>query len=515
MKKIFVILLSFIGLTKITLAQYVDNALLFSQQNYGSTARSKAMGNAFGALGGDFGSLSINPAGIGIYLRGELSSTMSLLNFNSTESLYQGNSSTEDNNQFNVRNLGCVYVFPSTKEFSNLVSWNIGIGYNRLANFNQNALVSTESSPYSRMDAFAQNTNGINYNNLMLAENYLPYMSGIPWESIMSWENYLIDVTNPDTGGDQYKTFLLENEYVKQFESASIDGHINEYLACFGMNYNHRLYLGVTLGVQNLLYHESKMYTEAGIDEVGTNLKSWGNFDYSSDSKTSGYGCNFKFGAIYRPVPALRIGMALHTPTWFRIKRVYSAVMSSSLTGVSSVSDGNHLVKTPTDSYKYNFHSPLRAIASIGYQIAKKGMVSLDYEFVNYSTSKYSHGLGGDNFSIENDDIKSVYKAVRNIRFGGEYKVTSALSLRGGLEFLGNPYQSNAFGVAQPNRDYIFRTYNGGIGYRNGKLSFDLTYGLGDKTNFLYLYLVDGVEVDPVKYHTFTHEILFTFCLRK
>ena len=206
--------------------------------------------------------------------------------------------------------------------------------------------------------------------------------------------------------------------------------------------------------------------------------------------------------------------MAIHTPTWFKIKRVYSAVMSSALTGVSSVSDGNHLEKTPTDNYKYNFHSPLRAIAGVGYQITKKGMVSLDYEFVDYSASKYSHGLGGDNFSVENDDIKSVYQAVSNIRIGGEYKLTGAVSLRGGLEFLGNPYKSDTYGVSQPNSDYKFRTYNGGIGYRSGKFSLDLTYGLGDKTNFLYMYLVDGVKVDPVKYHTFTHEILFTFCLR-
>ena len=43
MKKLYLTLLTFIGITTFTSAQYVDNALLFSQQNYGSTARSKAM----------------------------------------------------------------------------------------------------------------------------------------------------------------------------------------------------------------------------------------------------------------------------------------------------------------------------------------------------------------------------------------------------------------------------------------------------------------------------------------
>lgn len=44
-------------------AQNVTDALRFSENEYYGTARSVAMGNAFTALGGDLGSVSINPAG--------------------------------------------------------------------------------------------------------------------------------------------------------------------------------------------------------------------------------------------------------------------------------------------------------------------------------------------------------------------------------------------------------------------------------------------------------------------
>ncbi len=514
LNKIYFTLITLVWFTTASSAQNVGNALLFSQQNYGSTARSKAMGNAFGALGGDFGSLSINPAGIGIYQYGEISASTNLLNLNSTESSYQGNSFTQDNNKFNLKNLGFVQVMPSKKEFSGIVSLNYGIGFNRLANFNQNSFVSTESSPYSRMDAFAQKTNGINYNRLMPAEEYSPYAGGIPWESILAWDNYLTDVTNPDTGGDQYTTFLLQNEKVKQRETDHNDGYLNEYIATIGINYNHRLYLGATFGLQNLHYDETKMYSEVGIDEVGSNLKSWGQFDYSSHSRTSGIGFNLKIGLIYRPIPVLRIGIAVHTPTWFKIKNSYSAWMKSTLTGVSDVADGLHSEETPTNNDKYSFHTPLRAVCSIGYQFAKRGMLSLDYEFVEYSSSKFSKGLSGDEYNLENGDIKSAYRAVSNIRIGGEYKATNAISLRAGVELLGNPYKPNQSGSFRLNQDYNFKTYNGGIGYRAGKYSFDLTYGLGDKTSSGYLYTIDGVVVDPVRYHTFTHEVLFTFCMR-
>ena len=44
-------------------AQTAYDALLFSEANYEGTARTTAMGNAFTALGGDLGSVTINPAG--------------------------------------------------------------------------------------------------------------------------------------------------------------------------------------------------------------------------------------------------------------------------------------------------------------------------------------------------------------------------------------------------------------------------------------------------------------------
>ena len=46
-------------------AQTVADALRFSDNNYYGTARSISMGNAFTALGGDLGSISLNPAGSG------------------------------------------------------------------------------------------------------------------------------------------------------------------------------------------------------------------------------------------------------------------------------------------------------------------------------------------------------------------------------------------------------------------------------------------------------------------
>ena len=65
MKKITATILSAAALSSMwtASAQTVGDALRFSDNNYYGTARTIAMGNAFTALGGDLGSVSINPAG--------------------------------------------------------------------------------------------------------------------------------------------------------------------------------------------------------------------------------------------------------------------------------------------------------------------------------------------------------------------------------------------------------------------------------------------------------------------
>ena len=61
-------------------AQAWQDALLFSGYEYGGTARSMGMGNALTAVGGDMGSLGINPAGSAVagYSQMQLTSGMSL-----------------------------------------------------------------------------------------------------------------------------------------------------------------------------------------------------------------------------------------------------------------------------------------------------------------------------------------------------------------------------------------------------------------------------------------------------
>jgi len=505
MKKLILTLFATAGLLSLSFGQYVDQALIFSQQNYGSTARSKAMGSAFGAIGGDFSSLSINPAGIGVYLRSEVTGTLNIVGSNSIESnSSQGTISDNSNDKLGIRNVGLVFANPARSGGSGLVSFNFGFGFNRLNNFNQSLSGGKNGLPQSRMDEYVNITNGINSTNLLDENN--PYSNGTPWESKLAWENYLIDVKNPDADGmgNQYQSILLQNELVNENMTIISEGHNNEVVGSFGANINHKLYLGATVGVQFLYHNVSRNYNENG---------EFGYFDYINVAKTEGTGLNLKLGIIYKPIPALRLGAALHTPTYFNFKESYYWTMSSQLQNVSSAANGSHNAETPVTDYEYNMDTPMRAIGSAAYQFGKKGMISFDYEYVDYAKMKLNKGGDNYNFAAENTEIKTIFQSVGNLRVGGEFKPTDALSLRAGLELFGNPYKANAYNLSQPNKDFKYNTYNCGIGYRIDNVSFDVSYSLGSRTEYSYQNL-DALTTELVKNRINKSEIVFTLGIK-
>ena len=86
-KFIYVLACAFISTSMF--AQDAYDALRYSEQYAEGTARSVAMGNAFVALGGDMGGLSVNPAASAVYRYSEFMFTPTLTVANS-ESDYLG-----------------------------------------------------------------------------------------------------------------------------------------------------------------------------------------------------------------------------------------------------------------------------------------------------------------------------------------------------------------------------------------------------------------------------------------
>ena len=113
-----------------------------TQFNFG-TARAMAMAGAFTSLGADLSSMSINPAGLGMFRRNEFSLTPLL---SVAHGQTQGAPSWVGNNKtrFAFANVGvALNVFESSA--SPLTSLTLGIGMNRIADFNTRYSFSSES----------------------------------------------------------------------------------------------------------------------------------------------------------------------------------------------------------------------------------------------------------------------------------------------------------------------------------------------------------------------------------
>ena len=97
-------------------AQSLDGALIAAENNYYGTARSIALGNAVSALGGDLGSIGINPAGSAVANYSQVAFTPGFsiarvgTNYTSPEGTSYFNQLNKPSAKF--PNVGTIMVFP-------------------------------------------------------------------------------------------------------------------------------------------------------------------------------------------------------------------------------------------------------------------------------------------------------------------------------------------------------------------------------------------------------------------
>lgn len=449
MKRYYLMLAMFL-VSGITYSQTVDDALRYSKQNYNGTARSLSMGGAFGALGGDFSSLSINPAGIAVYRSSEFTFTPSIEYHESKNS-----GISEDQYSFTIGNVG--YVHSSVPRVENKEGWqnlNFGIGYNRVANFNRKGFLFNLDSETSRLDDWAGLAGGTVPDDLYVFEEKLAY------------DVFLINADE----NLSYQSVLSVGDKMDQRKYIDEQGYIGEYLLSFGANYGHILYLGATMGIQDLYYKSTTSYTEMSISGNETSLE---NFTFREYLRNSGVGVNFKFGIIVKPINSLRLGVAIHTPTYYNIDEHYDTYMESQFDPDNPngfPEDDNSFHAFGSESVirsSYDFQTPFRAIFSGAFLIGKAAAISVDYEMVDYADAEFDDAPSGDFIEL-NQNISRAYRSTSNLRGGVEFRVTPNLSLRGGYARYGDPYK----GVV----DEGYETYSGGFGLRQNNFFFDVGY---------------------------------------
>jgi len=464
MKKTIAILISAF-ISSALFAQNENDALRYSLINYGGTARFMGMSGAYGAVGADFSTLSQNPAGIGLYHKSEFSITP-MFNYSKTESNFENTINTDFRNALYMGNIGYVMALKlNENNGSHLKQVNFGFGMNRQSIFNNRIIIKGQNNTNSLMTQYLDDADAAGNNR----SNLNDFGAGLAYDV-----NLIYQDTNNVWQAD------LPNGGLYQTKTIETRGGISETVLSAGTNFDDKLFLGITFGFPRINYQEESVYTETDNNNLSPYLKSFERTEYLN---TKGSGFNFKFGFIYKPVDFIRIGGAFHTPTAYNnMNDSYGSTMTAFYDQPPlSTSTSTRFVKSsPDGSYDYRITTPMRALGSLAIIIGQYGLISADYEYVDYSSARL--GAKDYNFLDENNSISSTFTSANNFRFGTEWKA-GIFAFRGGTSFYGSPYKGESASGLGSRMGYSF-----GLGVHEKAYFIDFSFNHIESKDNYYIY---------------------------
>ncbi len=514
-------------------AQTMYDGLNYSQNNYYGTARSIGMGNAMTAVGGDLGSIGINPAGSAVagYSQFTITPNLTISSMNASYSSYPVGGADRFTNEQNKRltrfsmpNIGLTFNW-KTGNGSGLKAITYGLVVNGTNNFTGKMLAGGRNDKTSYQSAMAVAADGydmdflngysIDKDGKRVDRGWdYPYYYGddfqndpnkgkfAPWNVIANAQAGSIanygDTDDPsyywrykattegysntgekDANGNYIYDIFLAGP-LNQAYSRNITGSKYDVLFNVGFNFGDTFFVGANLGVTSLNYNYDECYKEAAENPSAFEI------DFGDKGKTcfsdyrtrysytaDGSGVFGKIGFLWRPVDGLRVGAAVQTPTIMEINERWIQDVNLNYTDASF----NGSAKTPEGDYSYRLRSPYRLNAGAAFTFAGMALLSADYEMTDYSTMKFMSKNGGwndDTYGKLNDEIRNRMGVSHMVRVGAEFKPVPEIAVRAGYNFTTTPeYVSE--GNSKTTLNDRINAFSIGLGYSsNGSFFADI-----------------------------------------
>jgi hypothetical protein len=290
---------------------------------------------------------------------------------------------------------------------------------------------------------------------------------------------YLSGVYNPNT-------ILTKSQTIKS------KGGADEVVIALAGNYNNKFNIGATLGIPIVDYTETKIYKESA-NGGDSNFRST---EFKEYLNTSGVGVNMKIGATYRLAQPFRIGIAIHTPTYYSLRDTFNNEMTTN----TFTGNGEVTSKAKGSIYEYNLVTPTRVLgsASLVFKPSRdkiSGMINAEVEYMNMGAARFV--LGGTSVedkqyqSVLTNNIKNKYTNVLTTRIGGELAI-DVFRIRAGYARTNSPFKNGV--VEQPT---VNQQFTGGIGIRERGYYIDLAYAntVGGNEYTPYLTALSPIKV--------------------
>ncbi|MGL2966770.1 OmpP1/FadL family transporter [Flavobacterium sp. XGLA_31] len=492
-----------------------EDALRLAVDNITGTARFRAMGGAFGALGGDLSALNQNPAGSLFFNNNYATATISINNTKNS-SLYWGSRTKDTDSSLDMNQAGVVFVFNDTNGNTDWKKIAVAFNYENANNYN-NSMVAAGANPYNSIANYfvnQANTNGGIPLELLVNQ---------PGESFYDLYDYLgtlPDSSYPNVRGFQaqqaylgYTAYLFnpgQNGYTSNASAAhyyqdsylTSTGYNGKIVGNFATQYKDLLFLGLNINAHFTDYTKRTSLRESNDSEATTGV-SYIRFD--NELHTFGSGFSFNLGAIVKIVPQFRVGLSYESPTWYRLTDELTQYLEADYTNNSVT---NTYVADPkiTNVYApYKVQTPSKWTGSMAYLFGKRGLLSIDVSTKDYSVTRFKpkneYPYGGPNGL--NQYMANYLDNALEVRVGGEYKIKQ-VSLRGGYHFDQSPYKT----------DQIFGDltgYSAGVGYNFGESKLDLAYSYEHRA--MNQLLVSSGMSDPARINRYNNNIVISYSI--
>lgn len=466
-------------------AQSMYDGYNFSSTEYLGTAKSLALGGAVTALGGDLGTIGINPAGSAVAGYSQFTITPALSLSLGSAAYAPGYSSPYEKSRTALKgrmklpNVGATFRFDSNDGSDALRSVTMGFVVNSVADYNSSfrtKAVTRSSSRFAEM-AQAANSLGILPSDLGSSSFYDNSAYSNYWDVAMGYNVGLIN----SYGNASDKKYVGSTELVngsgehwipgdlRHSTNVTHYGYRSDMVFNVGLDFGDRFFAGVNLGMPVLSYSNVETWTETAVNpdlfpidfnysDGSTASTSFSDASYRYNYTASATGVYLKAGLIYLPTSWLRLGLAYQTRTVYDVSETWQHSGQVRYTDSGFNASGSGLLGT----YEYNFYAPSVLDAGIALTFGRLGLLSFDYELTNYSRMRFTansddFGFSTDTYSEENAAIKAFSAPSHNFRAGAELNLTRDIALRLGGSLLIGPevyYGDNEVTYADYDEDY-------------------------------------------------------------
>ncbi|MBP5488334.1 MAG: hypothetical protein J6X77_02060 [Bacteroidales bacterium] len=505
MKKSFILILSLAVCTAAS-AQSMYDAYTFAENNYIGTARSAGLANAVTALGGDLGTIGINPAGSAVagYSQFTITPALSLSVGRTHYALSPTSAYQEGQNTFNpvfkLPNVGATARYDTDSDV--LRSFTFGFVLNTVTDYNSRMVGSGLNSMSSRFGEMAAAATDLNIAPADLASNafynnadYANY-----WDTAIGYDIGLINsfgTNNEYVGCAEVLTDRGEH-YVpsdlRQTSTVTHMGYKTDMIMNFGFNLSDRLFLGLNMGVPLIEYSNTETIAEVAqtvedfpvsftYDDSSTEDTYFSDAAYRYNYYAKGAGIYLKAGLIWLPTNSLRVGLAYQTRTVFSIEESWQH------SGMVRYDNGKSYSGSGEEGwYEYTLYTPSVLNAGLAWTFGRRGLLSFDYELTDYARMKFNQSEEFDDvYALENQAIRAFNGPAHSFRAGAEFNLTPTFALRAGASLRTSPektykdqtgtvityddYDNDYYlgrktlqGRGEYNKDYVFGV-SGGLGF--------------------------------------------------